>query len=89
VVEEVRTLLRRHDLALTKVQRPRRKLESLFLEIVEQARSEGVRTSGASSGGEVAEFLAANEPVSNDAGAAAKGAESPVDTNLLDSLMKR
>jgi hypothetical protein len=48
-----------------------------------------VRTSGASSGGEVAEFLAANEPVPDDAGVAAKGAESPVDTNLLDSLMKR
>jgi len=89
VVEEVRTLLRRHDLALTKVQRPRRKLESLFLEIVEQARAEGVRTSGASSGGEVAEFLAASEPVPDDAGTAAKVAESPVDTNLLDSLMKR
>jgi hypothetical protein len=40
----------------------------------------------------VAEFLAANEPVPDDAGMAAdgaKGAESPVDTNLLDSLMKR
>ncbi|NQW48428.1 MAG: ABC transporter ATP-binding protein [Planctomycetes bacterium] len=89
VVEEVRTLLRRHDLTLTKVQRPRRKLESLFLEIVEQARAEGVRTSGASSGGEVAEFLAANEPVPDEAGPAAQGAESPVDTNLLDTLMKR
>jgi len=40
-----------------RVERPRRSLESLFLEIVEQARSEGAATSGARSGGRVAGFL--------------------------------
>jgi ABC-2 type transport system ATP-binding protein len=89
VIAEVREVLRRHDLALTRVERPRRTLESLFLQIVEQARAEGVQTSGARSGGAVAEFLGGGgdgrpaEPsaeVSADAGAT-------VDTGLLDSLV--
>jgi ABC-2 type transport system ATP-binding protein len=91
VVEEVRTVLRRHDLAVVNVQRPRRKLESLFLEIVERARAEGVQTSGARSGGLVAEFLAraegaAVEPPSRDA---LENAATTVDSELLDSLVKR
>jgi ABC-2 type transport system ATP-binding protein len=40
-----------------RVERPRRSLESLFLEIVERARSEGATTSGAKSGGRLAGFL--------------------------------
>ena len=45
------------------VDRPRRRLEELFLEIVEQAQAEGLSTSGARSGGAIAEFLAeASQP---------------------------
>ena len=43
---------------IDRVDRPRRRLEELFLEIVEQAQAEGLQTSGARSGGRVAEFLA-------------------------------
>lgn len=39
------------------VSAPRKKLETLFLDIVEQAQAEGVATAGAQAGGEVAEFL--------------------------------
>lgn len=43
--------------AIRKVEHPRQKLETLFLEIVERARREGAATSGARSGGAVAGFL--------------------------------
>ncbi len=57
VVAEVRSVLERHGIGPVAVERPRRRMESLFLEIVEQARVEGARTSGATSGGRVADFL--------------------------------
>jgi ABC-2 type transport system ATP-binding protein len=83
VVAEVRDVLARHDLALKRVEHPRRSLESLFLEIVARAKSEGARTAGASAGGPVAGFLAADE-----AKPAADGAGT-VDAGLLDSLTRR
>ena len=49
---------------LDRVDRPRRRLEELFLEIVESAKAEGLRTSGAESGGRIAEFLAEGGEVS-------------------------
>ncbi len=92
VLAEIRAVLERHDLAITKVERPRRRLESLFLEIVERARAEGVQTSGARSGGGVADFLACDEDAAGAAAepiAPAAPADAPVDTDLLDSLVKR
>ena len=77
VIAEVRGVLARHDLTLTRVEHPRRSLESLFLEIVEQAKAEGMRTAGASAGGPVAGFLSADEDAAT------------VDTGLLDSLTNR
>ena len=84
VVAEVKAVLERHHLPLTSIQRPRRSLESLFLEIVEQARAEGVRTAGAQSGGTVAEFLAADQDPS-----ARPPADGQPDTSLIDSLVRR
>jgi ABC-2 type transport system ATP-binding protein len=84
VVDEIRGVLAKHDLAVRRVEHPRRSLESLFLDIVAQARAEGVRTSGAAAGGPVADFLAA--------GAAAASQEfeaTGVDAGLLDSLTRR
>jgi ABC-2 type transport system ATP-binding protein len=85
VVGEIRELLKRHGMPLTKVERPRRSLENLFLEIVERAREEGVQTSGARSGGAVAEFLTRPDESPD----ASSDAEAPVDAGLLDSLTKR
>ncbi len=39
------------------VDKPRRKLESLFLDIVRQAQTQGVSTGGAKAGGQIAQFL--------------------------------
>ena len=93
VVAEVREVLARHDLPLTRVEHPRRSLESLFLEIVERARAEGAQTAGASAGGPVAGFLAAGAAgaaaTAPAAGAAGAGAAGAVDTGLLDSLTRR
>ncbi|MBL8762519.1 MAG: ABC transporter ATP-binding protein [Phycisphaerae bacterium] len=44
-----------------RVSRPRQRLEELFLDIVERARSEQLSTSGATSGGQTASFLKGGE----------------------------
>jgi hypothetical protein len=50
-------VLAKRGLGLRSVEQPRRRLESLFLEIVDTARKEGTHTSGARSGGQIADFL--------------------------------
>jgi ABC-2 type transport system ATP-binding protein len=98
VVEEIRGVLARHGIAHMDVERPRRRMESLFLEIVERARAEGTETSGARSGGRVAEFLRGDEPETRGPDAAtapAAGSDEradagrPVDTGLIDRLVNR
>lgn len=99
VVAEVEGVLARHGITDIDVERPRRRMEALFLEIVEQARAEGARTSGATSGGEVAGFLRGagltDVAVPPEAASAASPSQpddrpaGPVDTALIDSLMDR
>jgi ABC-2 type transport system ATP-binding protein len=92
VVAEVKDLLARHHLDLKRVDHPRRSLESLFLEIVEKAKAEGVRTTGASSGGAVADFLAAGSTppgVAESNPASVAPPAGTVDAGLLDSLTRR
>jgi len=43
-----------------KIEQPRQRLEQLFLQVVEDAKKQGLKTSGAQSGGAVAEFLRAD-----------------------------
>ncbi|MFN7812327.1 MAG: ABC transporter ATP-binding protein [Planctomycetia bacterium] len=70
---EVRAVLERRGLAIKSVAQPRRRLESLFLEIVDRARKEGMQTSGARSGGAIAGFLRPDDeprqPEETDGGA--------------------
>ena len=71
VLGEIEALLARRGIGLKSVQQPRRRLESLFLEIVDQARQEGLTTSGARNGGHLAAFLqqtdgAAGEPLTEE-----------------------
>lgn len=88
VEEEVRQVLSRHGVQPVVTERPRKRLETLFLEVVEQARAEGLATSGAKSGGAVPGFLRSNagdglgEPVE------APSSSVAVDTTLLDSLTR-
>jgi ABC-2 type transport system ATP-binding protein len=56
---EIEAVLAKRGLGLRSVEQPRRRLESLFLEIVDTARKEGTHTSGARSGGQIADFLRA------------------------------
>jgi ABC-2 type transport system ATP-binding protein len=88
VLDEVRSVLARHDLGVNRVDHPRRSLESLFLEIVATARAEGVGTAGAGAGGPVAEFLGGDPAHDGAAGQAAAGADA-VDATLLESLTRR
>lgn len=84
VVAEVKELLARHHLAVKRVAHPRRSLESLFLEIVEKAKAEGLVTTGASSGGPVAGFLTAEGGEAMPPG----GHPTAVDAGLLESLTR-
>ena len=88
---EVTALLASNSVEITSVRRPRRKLESLFLEIVEQARAEGLTTSGARNGGQVAAFLANRdgENPTTEPGVSAAEQTTAVDRELLDSLVNR
>jgi ABC-2 type transport system ATP-binding protein len=54
---EIEAVLAKRGLGLRSVEQPRRRLESLFLEIIDTARKEGTHTSGARSGGQIADFL--------------------------------
>jgi ABC-2 type transport system ATP-binding protein len=78
-VAEIEAVLAKRGLGLRRVEQPRRRLESLFLEIVDTARKEGTHTSGARSGGQIADFLRT--------GAAELGGDADSDgEEILDSL---
>jgi ABC-2 type transport system ATP-binding protein len=78
-VAEIEAVLAKRGLGLRSVEQPRRRLESLFLEIVDTARKEGTHTSGARSGGQIADFLRT--------GAAELGGDTDSDgEEILDSL---
>jgi ABC-2 type transport system ATP-binding protein len=93
VVGEIRDLLRRHGVGAMSVERPRRRMESLFLEIVEQAKAAGVATSGAGAGTAVPDFLRgepeANAPLQQAQATAGADSAGPVDSGLIDSLLQR
>jgi len=56
-ISQIEMLLAKRGKSIERVDRPRQKLESLFLDIVKQAESEGAATAGARGGGRIAEFL--------------------------------
>ena len=59
MVERFSALLEAEGKSIHDVESPRQSLESLFLEIVEEARETGAETSGALGGSSTAEFLRA------------------------------
>jgi ABC-2 type transport system ATP-binding protein len=61
-IEEIRQVLAAKGYDISRVDHPRQKLESLFLDIVHQAQTEGIETSGARAGGRIAEFLSSELP---------------------------
>ncbi len=66
-VHEIEEVLRRRGIAIDAVQRPRQKLEDLFMGIVERAQAEATETSGALQGGQTAAFLGTEEADEGDA----------------------
>jgi len=51
-----------------RVDHPKKSLENFFLEVIEQAKDEQLETSGASSGGKIAEYLKDNKTTSDSSG---------------------
>lgn len=60
-VRDVEETLHRRGFAIDSVERPRQKLEELFMGIVERAQAEAEETSGALQGGTTAAFLSGDE----------------------------
>jgi ABC-2 type transport system ATP-binding protein len=60
-IEEIERLLSQKGKHIERVDSPREKLEELFLDIVRRAQAEGAATSGATSGGAIAHFLAGGD----------------------------
>jgi ABC-2 type transport system ATP-binding protein len=95
VLSEMKRLLASHAVTIESVKRPRRRLENLFLDIVQRARAAGIETSGAGNNGEVAPFLTDSvAPPATEMGLSEKPNSSTidepaVDTALLDELVKR
>ncbi|MEX0885860.1 MAG: ABC transporter ATP-binding protein [Phycisphaeraceae bacterium] len=56
-IEALEQVLARHGKHIERVERPRQRLEQLFLDIVHEAQAAGLDTSGATSGGQIATFL--------------------------------
>ncbi|MBI1336955.1 MAG: ATP-binding cassette domain-containing protein [Phycisphaera sp.] len=82
-LDEVEAILTKHGRHIEKVERPRQRLENLFLDIVHQAQTQGAATSGARSGGAVAGFLLGEEEL--------RGShlpESAQTQRVLDELVK-
>lgn len=96
---EVRSLLHQHGVDKVELRQPRRRMEALFLEIVDRARAERSQTSGARSGGDVADFLR-SDAVPSETGGSSLLTWTPstttenalpreVDVNLLESLTRK
>ncbi|MEE2972047.1 MAG: ABC transporter ATP-binding protein [Planctomycetota bacterium] len=60
-IQEVEEVLRRRGVAIEGVERPRQRLEDLFMGIVNRAQAEAEETSGALQGGATASFLSGDE----------------------------
>lgn len=84
---ELRGWLTAHHISINRFERPRRRLETLFMEIVEKARAEGVETAGARSGGRMAEFLEATDREESESVPEVSSSTSgTVNTKLLEEL---
>lgn len=88
VSEELREFLARRGVSPVSFERPRRRLESLFLEVVEKARAEGLTTSGAKSGGALPGFLRSGEDEGPGQPTAVPSQQVAVDSDLIASLTR-
>ncbi|MEX1016251.1 MAG: ATP-binding cassette domain-containing protein [Phycisphaeraceae bacterium] len=72
-IEAVEQLLQQRGKHVERVEQPRQKLETLFLNIVHEAQTEGADTSGATGGGPLAGFLRGEEGAAAHSGQADEG----------------
>ena len=79
-LKQIDELLTRRGKHIEKIEQPRQKLETLFLDIVHEALSSGAATSGASSDGQIADFLVGEDR-------AAHLPESVEPKQVLDDLL--
>ena len=87
VTDEIRGVLARHGIGPIEVQRPRRRLEAVFLDVVERARAEGLETSGAKPGGRVPDFLRGEATAGSPTAESTSPPPTAIDSGLIDSLL--
>ena len=75
-VHDIEETLQRRGLAIDSVQRPRQRLEDLFMGIVEKAQAEAEETSGALQGGNTAAFLSGEDEVVEEGSSLIEALES-------------
>ena len=88
VVQKVDAVLRAYGKRIEKVEKPRQKLESLFLDIVRRAQKEGAATSGARAGGKIAEFLLEGQPRRDAARVPEPSKESDYAASVINQLVE-
>lgn len=75
-VHDVEMVLQKRGVAIDSVQRPRQRLEDLFMGIVEKAQAEAEETSGALQGGSTAAFLSGDDESTNEGSSLIEALES-------------
>ena len=84
-IHEVEEVLRRRGVAIEGVERPRQRLEDLFMGIVNRAQAEAEETSGALQGGATASFLSGDEPEEGESLIASlEQEESPMEAKVVE-----
>ena len=90
-IQEIEAVLQRHQRAISSVDKPRQRLEDLFVDIVERAQAERTATSGAQHGGQTAAFLLGMENATAEGQdlvdrltARAAAAEAPASERAMD-----
>lgn len=76
-MRQIQSLLEARGRRLVGIEHPRQKLEAFFLDNIAKARAEGMATSGATSGGEIAGFLVD------------RGEESDSGQRVIESLIRQ
>ncbi len=85
-ISEIERVLEARGCHIEKVEQPRQKLESLFLDVVHKAQAEGAHTHGARSGSKIADFLV--HPDREQAPAPGRGS-APAPNDAADVIIRR
>lgn len=88
-IQQIESVLQESGQHIEKMEKPRQRLESLFLEIVHQAQTEGQTTSGAKAGGPIASFLKQQDGVESKVARSETPPSSAEDRSFIEQLVRK